>query len=68
MLRLPADQNKWQRGLKMLTIRLNAIAVQHIKITPHLLSLDLLLHSFNSSKVSVPELLLAAVLWHQSKA
>jgi len=40
VLRLPADQNKWQRGLKMLTIRLNAIAVQHIKITPHLLSLS----------------------------
>jgi len=59
---------KWQHGLKRLTTRLNAITVQHIKITPHLLSLDLLLHSFNSSKVSVPKLLLAAVLWDQSKA
>lgn len=44
------------------------ILSQHVKVTPHLLSFDLLFDPVNRSKVSVPELLLAAILWNQAEA
>lgn len=50
-----------------LTLGVTLILTQHVKITPHLLSFDLLFHPGNGGKISAPKLLLAAVFWHQAE-
>lgn len=57
-------------GSARLTMRLALFLflTQHVKITPHLLSFDLLFHRGNFRKVCIPELLLAAEFGYQAEA
>lgn len=55
-------------GFTRLTLGWGVILSQHVKVTPRLLSFDLLFHPGHCSKVAVPELLLAAVLGDQAEA